>query len=300
MSNVRVFVCPKELLRPNEIPSVSVAAETLAEAWESAVLATLDAGCQIPTEYDQDFDPQSRVVTMQLLVAKPFAEPRIHKCMPDSFEGLEMYVQEVVAGVHDGRIREGGWSYSYHDRLRRWPGIDGYAKLPVDASVELPRVDQIDEIIQHLARTPHTRRAQAIVWNPLMDAGHHEPPCLQRIWCQLVRSEGDALLLEMNTHWRSRDAFKAAFMNIFAITELQRQMAQAIGERLGRPVEVGRYCDMTDNFHIYGSYIRRGEMDAFLQSIQKRSFAERTMRSDDPLVLEEFAQGRERLRREAE
>ena len=35
----------------------------------------------------------------------------------------------------------------------------------------------------------------------------------------------------MNTHWRSRDAYKAAFMNIF-LTDLQREIATKISEKL--------------------------------------------------------------------
>jgi thymidylate synthase len=58
----------------------------------------------------------------------------------------------------------------------------------------------------------------------------------------------------MNTHWRSRDAYKASFMNIFALTDLQKTMAEKISKKLGAEVSVGRYVDISDSFHIYGSY----------------------------------------------
>lgn len=257
----RVFVTPGEILKPNEIPSVMVVGKNLPEVWENSVLATMEFGCQMPTQYDSEFDPESRVTSMVMVVGNPFNEPRIHKCIPDSFEGLDTYMREVVYGIHDDRVREGGWSYSYHDRLRNYPG-------------EL-RVDQIEQMCKLLAETPFTRRAQAITWNPVADLGHHEPPCLQRVWCQVVRS-GEELLLEMNTNWRSRDAFKAAYMNMFALTELQRQMALRISELGGKTIGVGRYYDQSDNFHIYGSYLRRGEMEGFLKSIDKRTFEQRT------------------------
>lgn len=265
LADNKFFVPPKELLRPNEIPSVSVVGKTLPEAWENAVLVTLAEGCRMPTQYDADEDPESKVVSMSLMVAEPFAEPRIHKCIPDSFEGLDTYMQEVVFGIHDDRIREGGWSYSYHDRLFNYPTPEG-------------GFDQIAKMCELLAGTPFTRRAQAITWNPAVDLGHHEPPCLQRIWCQIIKSE-EGLLLEMNTDWRSRDAFKAAFMNMYALTELQRQMAKRISALRGEKIKVGRYFDKSDNFHIYGSYIRRGEMDGFIQSISKRPFEDRVIDS---------------------
>ncbi len=300
-ASTRVSVIGAEHLRPNEIPAITVSGANVPEAWEAAVLAVWEHGSAMPTEYDADIDPESRVASMMIVVGDPLAEPRIHRAFPDGLEGLAVYTAEVVDGVHDARIREEGWSYSYHDRLRNWPGLDGYgplANLLAGGIEEVPHIDQIEVLAAKLAATPHSRRAQAITWNPPVDSCHHEPPCLQRIWCQVVRS-GDAYLLEMNTHWRSRDGFKAAFMNIFAITELQRQIAARVAALSGRAVGVGRYVDVTDNFHLYGSYIRNEEIQGFVGSIGKRSFAARTFRSDDPLVQEEFARAAQRLRREA-
>jgi len=285
-TNARVTVLGADLLHSNEIPAITVCGANVPETWEAAVLAVWEHGCAMPTEYDVDVDPESRVASMVMMVADPLAEPRIHRAFPDGLEGLALYTAEVVDGVHDGRIREGGWSYSYHDRLRNWPGVD--------ASHETPHIDQIEALARKLAATPHSRRAQAITWNPPVDASHHEPPCLQRVWCQVVRSGGD-YLLEMNTHWRSRDGFKAAFMNVYALTELQRQIASRVAELSGRPVAVGRYLDVTDNFHLYGSYIRNEEVQGFLGSVGRRPFEARTFRSDDPLVQEEFARAAQRL-----
>ena len=35
-----------------------------------------------------------------------------------------------------------------------------------------------------------------------------------------MADDGGQLSLNMNTHWRSRDAYKAAYMNVFALTDL--------------------------------------------------------------------------------
>ena len=114
----------------------------------------------------------------------------------------------------------------------------------------------------------------------------------------MIKSEKDLYLLEMNTHWRSRDALKAAFMNMFAVTELQKQMAQQISEISGRRVEAGRYVDVSDSFHIYGSYVRKGEMGGFLHRVRNFEFDRRTYRSDDPAVLQEFGFAAEKLAKE--
>jgi len=293
----KVFVVGGEKLKTGEIPSIMVWGETLPEAWEDAVCATWEFGTRIPTEYDQAEDPESRDGTMMVVVTTPFKEPRIHKALPCGLDELWVYTQEVVGGVHDSRVKEEGWSYSYHDRLFNWPEIGGWQKIEelVGQKIDLPFVDQINTLIVKLASTPHSRRTQAVTWNPLIDAEHHEPPCLQRIWCRVVKSESDLYLLEMNTNWRSRDAFKAAFMNMYAITELQRLMASKISEISGRKIGVGRYVDISDSFHIYGSYIRREEMDQFFDSINNLSFDKRTFRTDDPRVQSEFSVGKERL-----
>jgi thymidylate synthase len=265
------------------IPTLFVSGKTLPEAWEKAVLACWRDGAAIGTEYDKPGDPPSRDCTMMWTVEDPFAEPRIHRAFPGGLEDLEIYRQEVVDGVHDHWIapQEGKWTYTYHKRLF------GY-------ETEGETIDQIEAIVRKLGQTGHTRRAQAITWNVKLDPPTYDPPCLQRVWCRLLDDEAGQPVLNMNTHWRSRDAYKAAYMNVFALTDLQRTIASRIGERIGRPVRVGRYADLVDSFHIYGSYFR--DFEGFLKMVEKRSFEERTWPSGyaEPM----FAEARERLRQE--
>ena len=71
----------------------------------------------------------------------------------------------------------------------------------------------------------------------------------------MPRNENDDLVLNMNTHWRSRDLYRAWFMNSYAMTNLQQRMADEISSRIDEPVLVGRYVDISDSLHLYGSYI---------------------------------------------
>ena len=267
------------------IPTLCVAGQTLPEAWEKAVLACWEQGAAIRTEYDKPGDPPSRDCTMMWVVEDPFLEPRLHRAFPGGLEDLEVYRQEVVDGVHDHWIapEEGKWTYTYHKRLFAY-------------EIEGRTIDQIGAIVDRLGRAGHSRRAQAITWNPLLDLPTDDPPCLQRVWCRLLEGEGEELVLNLNTHWRSRDAYKAAFMNAFALTDLQRRIAERIAQRAGRPVRVGRYADISDSFHVYGSYF--GEFKGFLSLVEKRSFEERTWPSSyaEPM----FAEARDRLRKERE
>jgi thymidylate synthase len=272
------------------IPVLTVTGTTLPEAWETSVLELWGKGVRIATEYDKEGDPQSRDATMMICVLEPFREPRIHRAFPGGLEDLEKYRQEVVEGVHDDWImpEEGKWTYTYHQRLFAYGSklgffspypqtgvlayMDGGAQGAARAEA-IPPVDQIDYICRKLAEVGHTRRAQAITWIPFADPPTDDPPCLQRIWCRLTRQDG-RLVLNMNTHWRSRDAYKAAFMNMWALTDLQARIARRIAELRSEQVVPGRYVDITDSYHIYGSYFEEFEQ-RFLKSIRERRFEDR-------------------------
>jgi thymidylate synthase len=251
-----------------EIPVLKIEGETLPEVWEKAVVATWREGLDIKTEYDKPGDPASKDSTMIMVVNDPMKEPRIHRAFPGGLEDLEVYRQEVVAGIHDHWINpeEGKWTYTYHQRLAAFPGSLG------------SKVDQIGYIIDKLSQATYSRRAQAVTWDPRTDPTTDDPPCLQRIWCRLVKLSEQSYSLNMNTHWRSRDAYKASFMNIFALTDLQRMMAEEIAKRLGKEVRVGRYVDISDSFHIYGSYF--DDFNNFLKRVGERPFSEKTWSTD--------------------
>ena len=74
-------------------------------------------------------------------------------------------------------------------------------------------------------------------------------------------------VLSMNVHFRSNDAYKAAFMNMYAFTELQAMVAAEIG------VAPGEYMHIADSFHIYGSYF--DEFAGFLQTVGARPVDQR-------------------------
>jgi thymidylate synthase len=100
----------------------------------------------------------------------------------------------------------------------------------------------------------------------------------------------------MNVHMRSNDAYKAAFMNMWAFTDLQRHVAEAVARRTGRALRPGPYAHIVDSFHIYGSYFR--EFEGFLQSIRKRPFADRVWDSTSDIVRSAFDSARARIAQE--
>ncbi len=221
---------------------VVVKARTVAEAWEKAVTNCWNNGRDVPTEYSEK---TKELLGLLLHVKEPFGEPRIHRgdfhvAVRDS---LRSYIDEVVKGTLDWGVKEKKIHYTYHERLFSYPP---------------EAINQIDYIVKKLDEASFSRRAQAITWNPEKDIGVDSPPCLQRIWCTIRDDK-----LVMHTTWRSRDIFRAMHMNILAITELQK----AIAEQL--KVEVGTYLDYTNSAHIYEKSF--GDVERFIHVLKKRS-----------------------------
>jgi len=280
----------------DRIPTLAIEAECLPQAWELAVLAVWQQGVSIKTQYDKPDDPPSRDATAVITVADPFAEPRIHKNFPGGPEELESYRQEVVDGIHDHWIdpAAGKWTYTYHERLFAYSPTDDLRRP--DRRCPLPAVDQIDYLVQALSAAPHTRRAQAITWMPTADPQTDDPPCLQRIWCRLLADETGGWILNMNTHWRSRDLYKAWFMNAYALTDLQRRIARRIAERLDAPVRVGRYVDITDSLHLYGAYFN--EIAPEIEKMQASPWTQRAWPSNHPAFAMMTDEARRKLARD--
>jgi thymidylate synthase len=278
------------------VPVISITADCLPEAWEKAVLAVWDNGFEVRTQYDKPDDPPSKDATAMVTITDPFREPRIHKNFPGGPEELESYRQEVVNGIHDHWIdpAAGKWTYTYHERLFAYSPVENIRDA--DSPKPFEKVNQIQYIIDCLSRAGHSRRAQAITWMPTADPATDDPPCLQRIWCRLLANEAGELALNMNTHWRSRDLYKAWFMNVYALTDLQRVIADGIAHKRGQPVQVGRYVDISDSLHIYGSYF--DEVAPEVEKMRRSSFTTRAWDSSHPAFEMMTTEAREKLARD--
>jgi len=226
---------------------IFVQRRTLPEAWERSVAEVWSKGIIVDTEYGE----RSKDATAVIMVEEPLSEPRVHLkgVIAGKLSGLFDYVDEVLKGTSDKLSEKYG--YTYHGRLFEYDcnlvsmsieeRLEDYSsELDYNLKAKSMRVDQIEYVIKKLEKAPHSRRAQAITWQPWKDINSDHPPCLQRIWCRVIDGK-----LVMHVHIRSNDAFKAAFMNMFALTELQR----CIAERLG--VGMGYYLHIADSYHIY-------------------------------------------------
>lgn len=301
----KLFVeCPA---RGGSIPVLAATGRTLAEAWENSLIALYAHGCRIRTEYDERdargnyVDPPSIDCTMRIVITEPDGEPFIHKAFPGGLEDLEEYRQEVLDGVKDHWVRDPNnpddkrWEYTYHERLFAYsvPGL------------EQP-IDQFAELVDYLARAPHSRRCQAITWKPWEDLGIDDPACLQSMWFRMLPDDEDVLRLNMNVRFRSRDAYDAAFMNMFAFIHLMERVAARVSRKLDRPVKLGRYIDESDSYHIYGKrledfnerFLKQCTARTFDQRTWTREFAEPIFEEARPVIARKIEQQDEKYRQQ--
>jgi thymidylate synthase len=322
------------------IPSVHIYAKNIPEAYHRAILAVWERGVQVHTHYDKrggsgDFiDLPSKEATVIINVQNPFNEPRISKIFPGGPVDLEKYFQEVVRGIHNHWITPGTpmWTYTYSERMTDYApsenlndtvargillsrkklneflksarSVEEIREALQTGRLDVEHIDQIEKIIQDLKRDITSKGAQATTWMPTADPGlESNRPCLQRLWFRPLEAEINGqkgYILNLNTHWRSRDLYEAWFMNVIAITEWQQVIAERLEKELGVPVRVGGYIDISDSLHLYGKYLRKetSEGQKFycaMEAIKTKSLEDLTYTSDDERIADSRKEERERL-----
>jgi thymidylate synthase len=81
-------------------------------------------------------------------------------------------------------------------------------------------------------------------------------------------------------------------MNIFAFVHLQKYIARQVSERIGKTVQLGRFVDMSDSYHIYGS--RHEFFQGFLEKVKTSDFSERVYNYHDEMIKTMFDEARTR------
>jgi thymidylate synthase len=107
-----------------------------------------------------------------------------------------------------------GVVYTYGNRLGNYKG----------------KVNQIQEMINHIKKHAGSRRAVAVTLYPPDDARHDSPPCLSFI--QVLTGSNN--MLNMVALFRSHDIMKAAIPNSFGLVNLHEYIAQKSGYKRGK------------------------------------------------------------------
>jgi thymidylate synthase len=165
-------------------------------------------------------------------VGTPFADDMVSPYNMFGERAMQQYVHDLLEGS------ENVFAYTYHDRLFDYPCRDDSGSMRGDGRGD--GIDQVAYIIEKLRSEPTSRRAEGITWYPEYDAVSKNPPCLQRIQC-MVRGG----VLNMHVEFRSNDMLSALGANMYALSHLQKQIADALG------LPVGWYSHTSVSAHIY-------------------------------------------------
>ncbi len=203
---------------------ILVTEKTLPKAYHKALLELKNKGEVVDCS---DWNTTCLEAGMTIEITEPLAEPMISKCFIGGPRELQQYVMEMLDGILDFEIEKGNWVYTYHNRMAAMKNQAGET------------IDQIQFVIDDLKRNPSSRRAVILVRNA-EDVSSDDPACLQHI--QYFIRNGK---LECKVLFRSNDACKASFMNMFALIMLQKRVADALG------LPVGSYTHRANSYHCY-------------------------------------------------
>jgi len=209
-----------------------VRGRTLPQAYHMALLFLHTYGTM---EDCQDWNTRQLELSMTIFVEEPLAEPMISRAFIGSPLELEQYRQEMLDGILDFEIRKGNWKYTYHDRMVNYPYF-----FEFDLKYEKDHINQIDFVINELKRNPSSRRAVILIRDNSIDPFNDDPACLQHLQYFIRDNE-----LHCKALFRSNDACKATFMNMFALIMLQKKIADELG------IPVGTYVHRANSFHCY-------------------------------------------------
>ena len=85
-------------------------------------------------------------------------------------------------------------------------------------------------------------------------------------------------------------------MNAYAMTELQKVIAQRISEKISKPVKVGQYVDVSDSLHIYGSYFNDAAVE--VEKMRNSCCTERAWKTTHPAFEMMTKEAREKLKQD--
>ncbi len=233
------------------IPVIIVRGETLALAYEKALIKLYTSGKHIKSQYDMKEEDKTLDCTMNIVIEDPLAEPMIHKAFRGGIEDLREYVMELEEGIKDhwqadiDDPDDTRWPYTYHDRLTNYPTKMGRF------------LNQLNVVIDKLVVQPFNRQSQMITWEPEIDLFIDDPPCIQSIWYRIseefnLRKGKTEYILNCNIRIRSNDAWGASFMNMFGFIMFNKEVViPRVQSRIDNNLVMGRLNWQADSFHIY-------------------------------------------------
>lgn len=157
----------------------------------------------------------------------------------DDMEFLSYYLPRARDWSDDGAV----WKAAYGPRLRRWFGLNG--RSAIGSTVR--QVDQLCMMLAELKKDLHTRRAVAVIHDPVKDdSDTQDRPCNN--WLHFMHSNGK---LDMEITSRSTDFLWGSNVNLFEWSVLHEIMAYWTKQKMGS------LYFYTSSCHLYVEFLDR-------------------------------------------
>jgi len=256
------------------IPSLYCSGRGISDTFYKVLKAFDKNGLSIRTEYDRKdkegnfIDPPSKDAKVMIRIQNIFSKPRIPII---SYMNVGKYIAEMLGAkdhlvvphnelfkmIHSGNeeFEPTQWPYIYHERLTNYPMSNG------------DTVNQLEKVVDKLAKSPITRRAIAMTGLPEIDTFmKSDAPCLRELQFRAIEDEKGRLVLNTDVTWRSRDLYKAWCDNLVGLRNLIRfRVALPLQKETGKEVIIGPYTEKNGSLHIYGQDYSEKGMDKFFE-----------------------------------
>lgn len=238
-----------------------IESKTIGEAWEKACILIMKEG---HNRYVQapEYKIETKDLPLMIKISEPFSEPRLSSKANTTKEQADDYAKKFIFG--SGKENENNFDYTYYSRLRCYPDCKVRAFLPsvTESDEELreevkkiipdekccvQRIDQVEKAIGIFKKDPTRRTVVLHTWIPYRDLmkfgpkrGETSSPCVVLVYPQLVDDK-----LHMFVVMKTNDLYNAWPENAYALTLLQKHIADEIG------VGIGTYTHFSVSMHIY-------------------------------------------------
>jgi len=159
-------------------------------------------------------------------------------------QGVEYYCEQLCEGKHIKKDNpEDEAEYTYYGRLCDYDFPECY-----------DHVNQIKNIVDKLKKSPNSRRAVAVTWQPWVDINSSDPPCMDLLKFSIRDGK-----LNLRVVFRSHDLLKGWPGNVCALSRMMSNIAFELN------VSVGYLEVVSFDGHIYG----KGDIDLFKSTLNK-------------------------------
>lgn len=202
---------------PSEKAGFIIRASSIAQAWLKIVHDVMTFGGTQETDYGVR---QKELIDLMVVVENMADDsPTVPSWMPIRERDINRYVKSFLSAEKDIAV-----AYSYGQRLYDFNGID-----------------QVKAIIKDLKRFQMSRRAVAVLWDPVRDSDSKDPPCVD-----LVQTSIRDQRAYLTVYIRSNDMYRAWHLNAYALRAQQEIICEEFPE-----VSIGPLTTISQSAHIY-------------------------------------------------